>query len=133
MVLHHSKKTELELRQKMRAVHEREKEIDLEVEKTVAEQMRSVERKALERADESFKLKLLEKEKKYKKLSQLEEAKRTADRGSQQTQGEVVEEEFERLLKMKFPLDDFKPVPKGIQGADLIQIVSNSKAKAVEV
>jgi len=114
----------------MRAVHEREKEIDLEIEKTVALQMQTVEKNALERADESYKLKLLEKEKKIQEIeSRLEEAKRTADRGSQQTQGEVVEEEFERLLKMKFPLDDFKPVPKGVQGADLIQNVPNSHGK----
>lgn len=125
--LNSSKKTELELRKKVRQIGQREKELDLEVEKTVAQQVEDIEKKAQIRADENFKLKILEKEKKIQEIEQrLEEAKRTANKGSQQTQGEVVEEEFERLLKAKFPLDDFHPVPKGIQGADLIQKVKNS-------
>ena len=122
-----SKKTELELRQQVRKVIEREKELDLEVEKNVTKQIHEIEKRAQIRADENFKLKILEKDKKIQEIEQsLEEAKRTASKGSQQTQGEVVEEEFEKLLKAKFPLDDFDPVPKGIQGADLIQKVKNS-------
>ena len=51
--------------------------------------MRSVERKAL-KDYESF-AQIIRKRKKNKEIeSRLEEAKRTADRGSQQTQGEVV-------------------------------------------
>jgi hypothetical protein len=49
--------------------------------------------------------------------------KRKAEQGSMETQGEVLEQDFEARLKALFVHDDIQPVPKGIKGADLIQSV----------
>src|SRR3990167_5469886 len=51
--------------------------------------------------------------------------KRKGQQGSQQTQGEVLELELEKVLKAAFPGDNIQPVPKGVRGADLIQEVIN--------
>ena len=40
-----------------------------------------------------------------------------------ETQGEVLEQDFEAQLRSFFVYDDIQPVPKGIRGADLIQTV----------
>jgi hypothetical protein len=49
--------------------------------------------------------------------------KRKLEQGSQQLQGEALELSLEALLKAAFPLDEILPVPKGVNGADLIQRV----------
>lgn len=48
---------------------------------------------------------------------------RKLEQGSQQTQGEVLELELEELLRLEFPYDEIIPVPKGVNGADIIQKV----------
>lgn len=62
-----------------------------------------------------------------KKLSDATKAKdelaRKLEQGSQQTQGEVQEIILEELLKAEFIHDDISPVPKGVNGADVIQTV----------
>ena len=47
----------------------------------------------------------------------------SSEQGSQQLQGEALELSLEALLKAAFPLDEILPVPKGVNGADLIQRV----------
>lgn len=54
---------------------------------------------------------------------QLEEAQRKATQGSQQTQGEVAENDIEKLLSDEFHEDEIEPVKKGVRGADIIQKV----------
>ena len=49
--------------------------------------------------------------------------KRKLEQGSQQLQGEALELSLEALLKAAFPLDEILLVPKGVNGADLIQRV----------
>jgi hypothetical protein len=49
--------------------------------------------------------------------------KRKVEQGSMETQGEVLEQDFEAQLKTFFVHDDIQPVPKGIKGADLVQTV----------
>ncbi len=39
-------------------------------------------------------------------------------------QGEILELAVEELLQREFPYDEIKPVPKGITGADIIQVVN---------
>jgi hypothetical protein len=73
---------------------------------------------------EEHRLKDLEKDKVINDLrSSLEDMKRKAEQGSMETQGEVLEQDFETQLKSFFPNDDIQPVPKGIRGADLIHTV----------
>ena len=49
--------------------------------------------------------------------------KQTAEQGSQQAQGEILELELESALRAAFPLHGIQPVPKGVKGADVIQKV----------
>ncbi len=60
--------------------------------------------------------------------TQLHEAIRKAEQGSQQLQGEVQELEIESLLRAKFPQDIIEPVPKGEFGGDAIHRVFGPNA-----
>jgi hypothetical protein len=60
-------------------------------------------------------------------MASLEEAKRKAQQGSQQTQGEVLELDLEETLRQEFPNDEIEPVGKGVKGADIRQIVKSPK------
>jgi hypothetical protein len=72
-------------------------------------------------------LKIDELEKKLKDQTALaEEMKRKAEQGSMQLQGEVQELAIEDILKDTFRFDVIEPVPKGINGADVIQRVRNN-------
>jgi hypothetical protein len=54
-----------------------------------------------------------------------DELRRKLQQGSQQLQGEVLELALEDLISQTFPWDLVQPVPKGINGADIIQRVQN--------
>lgn len=80
--------------------------------------------------DEEYRLKMMEKDKKIQDaLQQVEEMKRKIQQGSQQSQGEILELELETRLKREFPYDEIQPVPKGVRGADIVQIVKNNFGK----
>ena len=85
---------------------------------------RKTQEQALKDASEKTRLDKLELEKKLKDTQEaLEVAQRKAKQSSQQLQGEVLELDLEEKLKTSFPNDEFLPVPKGVEGADLIQKV----------
>lgn len=66
----------------------------------------------------------LEYEKRIKDMQiALEDAQRKAKQSSQQLQGEVLELDLEEKLKKAFPNDEFTPVPKGVEGGDILQKV----------
>ena len=61
--------------------------------------------------------------------NQIEELKKKAEQGSQKIQGEVLELELEGVLKEEFPFDEINPVPSGIKGADIMQIVKTQSGR----
>jgi len=125
--LEEAQKSELQLRRNAREVEERQKNIDLEVARKIDADRAKIREEAISKADVEHLLKDREYEKKISDLiKQLEDAKRKAEQGSQQTQGEVLELELEDMLKQAFPYDSIEPVPKGIKGADVVQKVNNS-------
>jgi hypothetical protein len=63
--------------------------------------------------------------------SQLVEAQRKADQGSQQLQGEVLELAIEEGLRRSFPLDSIEEVKKGQRGGDVLQHVVTRTGQAV--
>ncbi len=102
----------------------------LEMEKKLGEEQEKMRVDMQKRADEEYHLKMLEKDKKLNDVIKLnEELKRKLEQGSQQTQGEVLELELETILKREFPYDEIKPVPKGIRGGDLLQVVKDNYGK----
>jgi hypothetical protein len=86
-----------------------------EFEKRISEQ-------ASKKADDEQRLKIKEKDLQLDEIRKVnEDLKRKLEQGSQQRQGEVLELDLEEQLKAKFTSDEFVPVPKGVEGADIWQ------------
>ena len=115
---------ELALRREQRKLKEAAESLELEVARKLDDERDKIRMEASKRIAEEHRLKDLEKDKVINDLkSSLAEMKRRAEQGSMETQGEVLEQDFEDQLKSFFVHDDIKPVPKGIRGADLVQTV----------
>lgn len=77
---------------------------------------------ALKNAQEEQRLKLKEKDIQLEEIRKVnEDLKRKLEQGSQQRQGEALELDLEEKLHMQFPNDEFLPIPKGVEGADIWQ------------
>ncbi|OHB68166.1 MAG: hypothetical protein A2Y77_13035 [Planctomycetes bacterium RBG_13_62_9] len=115
---------ELAFLKEKRDLEERIRNVELEVTRRTQEELKKVREQALKELDEQHRLKLLEKEQQVEALRrQIDDLKRSAEQGSQQAQGEVLEVALEELLKDLFPTDSIDPVAKGVRGADVIQRV----------
>ena len=114
---------ELELRKKQRELDERQKNLELDLER----KREDIESAARKKADEEHDLKLKEKEKQLgDALKQVEDMKRKLEQGSQQLQGEILELELEEQLRINFPDDEIQPVAKGVKGGDVVQRIAGS-------
>lgn len=119
-----AQKAQADLLRKQRELDDAKRELDLTVEKRVQDGLAATRQQAKKEAEESLKLKVLEKEQTITSMQkQIEELKRKAEQGSQQLQGEVQELELETVLRAKFPRDTIEPVPKGEHGGDALQHV----------
>ena len=108
----------------LREAKEEKREAKLEMEKKLLEEEGKIREEALKKAGEENRLKILEKEKQLQDaLKANEDMRRKLQQGSQQTQGEAFELNFEKKLKSEFPNDKISQVLKGMRGADLIQEV----------
>lgn len=117
---------ELQLMKQQREIEEREQNLKLETERLIMEERNKIRIEVEAKAVEAFRLKDAEKDKRIADMMrQVDELKRKAEQGSQQSQGEVMELALENLLREKFPLDVISEVPKGIRGADVLQRVYN--------
>jgi hypothetical protein len=115
---------ELELRKKQRKLEEATESLELEIARKLDAERENIRGEAEKKLAEAHRLKDLEKDKVINDLkSSLEDMQRKAEQGSMETQGEVLEQDFEARLKTFFVHDDIQPVPKGIRGADLVQTV----------
>ncbi|MBS0234356.1 MAG: DUF2130 domain-containing protein [Proteobacteria bacterium] len=122
-----AQKAQAEFQKKARELDDAKREMDLNVQKGISAGLESERAKAKLEAEEALKLRVSEKDQIIASMqNKIEELKRKAEQGSQQLQGEVLELEFENILKAKFPFDTFEAVPKGEFGADLIQRVVNA-------
>lgn len=116
-------------RQKRQILNEREQQ-KIEFEKKLSEEQEKIRTELQKQTSDEYRLKLLEKDQKLEAvLKANEELKRKIEQGSQQTQGEVLELEIEQSLRHEFPYDEIVPVPKGVRGADLMQIVKNQSGR----
>ena len=98
--LDEARRSELLLRKRERELERRQQELELDVERQLADMRR-----------------------------QIEDLKRKAEQGSQQLQGEVGEAEIEALLRSSFPADDIRAIGQGVRGADLHQLVIDSRGR----
>jgi hypothetical protein len=119
-----AQKAELELRQQRDALEQRAQALDLEVARKIDEQRAAIKEQAARDAEDGSKLKIAELQKTIGDMQiKLEEAQKKGSQGSQQLQGEVLELDFEAMLKQSFPQDDIVPVKTGQRGGDLLQNV----------
>jgi len=117
----------LELNKTLRETKESSERKDLENQKKINEEMEKIKEEMSKTLSEKARLKELELEKKLSDTQKaLENAQRKSQQGSQQLQGEVVELDLEKQLKSAFTFDEFLPIPKGIEGADIWQKVKNN-------
>ncbi|MEN8809117.1 MAG: DUF2130 domain-containing protein, partial [Desulfobacterales bacterium] len=115
---------ELELRKEQRKLKEAAESLELEVARKMDAEREKIREEVAKKADEEHRLKDQEKDKVINDLkTSLEDMKRKAEQGSMETQGEVLEQDFEAQLKGFFVHDSIQPVPKGVRGADLVHTV----------
>ncbi|MDQ6630982.1 MAG: DUF2130 domain-containing protein, partial [Verrucomicrobiota bacterium] len=98
--------------------------LELETTRRLDEERGKIQEEAKRKAAEEQHFKMCEKDKQLTDLQkQIEILKQKAEQGSQQSQGEVLELEFESLLREKFPHDEIVAVSTGTRGADVLQKV----------
>jgi hypothetical protein len=129
-----AQQAQAELMRRQRALDEEKRELDLTIEKRVQASVVDIQAKARKEADEAARLRVLEKDQTIESMARtIEELKRKAEQGSQQSQGEVLELELEELLRGRFPTDIVEPVGKGELGADVVQQVNGSVGQAAGI
>jgi hypothetical protein len=107
-----------------REMEEAETRITLEKEKEFSDRLDQARSTIKEQEQQASFLKLKEREKIIDDLKmKLDEAKRKAEQGSMQLQGEVQELSLEEMLRQLHVTDEVIPVGKGVNGADCLQIV----------
>jgi hypothetical protein len=117
-------KAELELRKEKRELEEKSKNLELDVARRIDAEREKIQADTAKQLEDAHRLRDAEKDKKLQDALKVnEELRRKLQQGSQQTQGEVLELELEELIRTNFPLDRIEPVPKGVNGADVIQRV----------
>lgn len=117
-----------ELSQKMHDLKREKEDLKVDMLKQLASEEEKIRIEAQKKAEEEQHGKIAEKDKQLTDaLKELEDMRRKLQQGSQQTQGEAFELEFENLLHITFPNDKISPVGKGVRGADIVQEVWDSK------
>jgi hypothetical protein len=120
-------KMEVELLTRENQLKEEQERMQIEIDKRLLEKQSTIEAKVRAAEVEKSELRFKEYEKKLQDQRKLvEEMKRRAEQGSMQMQGEVQELALEDFLKRHFPFDQIAQVPKGVRGADVVQIVIDS-------
>ncbi|HRN86690.1 MAG TPA: DUF2130 domain-containing protein [Candidatus Dojkabacteria bacterium] len=113
-----------DLIKQLRESKDTEGKLKIQFEKQLLEEQDNIKQGAKKEAQEELSLQIAQKDKMLEDLKkQLQEAQRKAQQGSQQLQGEVQELALEDQLKQAFIYDEVSEVPKGINGADVIQTV----------
>jgi hypothetical protein len=119
--LKQTQNAELDLRKKKRELDNKLEQVDLELARKLDDE--KVKMKA--GLEKSYTLKMEQRDKLIEDLrKQLQEAERKASQGSQQAQGEALEQTLEGVLLKTFPDDLIEPVAKGKRGADVVQRVN---------
>lgn len=114
------------LRQK-RALDDERRELKLQIEKQVQQELAAVRQQAQRQVEDQMRLQVKDKDEAIQGLRhQIDELKRKAEQGSQQAQGEVLETQVEQQLRTRFPMDEILPVAKGEFGGDLLHTVRDA-------
>lgn len=122
---------ELELRKEKNRFEEEKRNFELDKQRQFDEERKTIVEEASKKATEESQYLIAQLK---KQLTDATKAKddlaRKLEQGSQQTQGEVLELALEEILKAEFPMDEIVPVPKGVNGADIVQKVCDRSGRA---
>ncbi|MCF2870816.1 DUF2130 domain-containing protein [Octadecabacter sp. G9-8] len=103
---------------------DKEAEMELTLQKMLAAERPALEERLAKEAQEKASLREAEQAQKIDALTnRIEDLQKRATQGSMQTQGEAAEIVLEETLGQAFVMDDFVPVAKGVNGADVQQNV----------
>lgn len=120
-------RTKAQLESLRREMEEAETRIVLQKERELTERLEQARSSIKEQVQQESFLKLKERENVINQLKeQLDIAKRKAEQGSMQGQGEILETYLEETLRTAFPTDEIIEIKKGELGADCIQKVKTS-------
>ncbi len=121
---------ELELQAQKRKLEDDTASLDLTIEQRIGEERERIRLYATTKAKEQMDLAIREKELLMQGMrDQMETMRRKLDQGSQQAQGEAQELLLEELLRQAFPSDSFQAVAKGVEGADVLQVVRDAQGR----
>ena len=118
----------LEMTKLIRELKDKDQSRELEMQKRLIADRETMQEELNKSLAEKYNLEQAELRKQLDDTKKaLEDAQRKASQKSQQLQGEVLELELEQLLKAEFPNDEIEAVGKGVNGADIKQIVKSPK------
>ena len=124
--LNKANQTEIELRKEKIKFENDKQAFELEKMRQLEEAKASITAESRQKAEEEYQYKIAQLNKQLQdSIKAKDELARKLEQGSQQSQGEILEVALEELLKSEFPSDEICPVPKGINGADVIQKVND--------
>ena len=110
-------------------LQDKEAALELTLQKRIAEERAVMSDKLMKDADEKAALKMAEQAQVMEGMKrQIEALKQKSEQGSMQTQGEAAEMVLEETLGQAFGMDEFVPIAKGVNGADVQQNVMNNGA-----
>jgi hypothetical protein len=117
-----------EVVRKQRELEEKEREIELTIERRVTANVGQIQQKAKQDAEDQLKSKVAEKDQLILSMQkQIEELRRKSEQGSQQLQGDAMEAELYQILTERFDRDTIARVQKGEFGGDVVhQVLSPS-------
>lgn len=123
-----AEKQELEFRKQARLLKDKEQSLDLEIERRLDESKEKLELTLKEQFNKANDLELKKRDREIEKLNQaVEDAYRKGQQGSQESQGEVLEDDLQERLERAFPVDRLDEVKKGKAGADILHTVVNAE------
>ena len=109
---------------KQRELEEREREIDLTIEKRVSANVSQIQQKAQQEAENLLRSKVMEKNQLILSMQkQIDDLRRKSEQGSSQLQGDAMEVELHEVLSERFEHDTVTRVQKGELGGDVVQQV----------
>jgi hypothetical protein len=115
---------ELELLKKKRELEAERETLELKVQRQIEEERAAIITSITEGLNESWQLKLREKDLILEQMGKrIEDLQAAADQKRSGLQGEVLEREIEHVLREAFPTDKIEPVKAGKRGADVLQSV----------
>lgn len=120
----------LELTKSIRELKKSGEQKEIELQKRLLESEDKIKEEIKKKADEQYRLKELEYQKKLADaVAANDELRRKLEQGSQQTQGEVQELLLQQQLHQEFPTDIISEVVKGARGGDAVQTVIDKNGR----